>query len=95
MASMTAHAWSKVRNRLQEMIQEDSSIANPGSQEAQTIAFEDPVIQKFIRPLIARQGEEYAFDTFCNYFNNTITAFIEMGIIAEDELVPANSGMAG
>ena len=95
MASMTAHAWSKVRNRLQEMIQEDSSIANPGSLEAQTIAFEDPVIQKFIRPLIARQGEEYAFDTFCNYFNNTINAFIEMGIIAEDELVPANSGMAG
>lgn len=95
MASMTAHAWSKVRNRLQEMIQEDNSIANPGSQEAQTVAFEDPVIQKFIRPLIARQGEEYAFETFCNYFNNTITAFIEMGIIAEDELVPANSGMAG
>lgn len=95
MASMTAHAWSKVRNRLQEMIQEDSSIATPNSQEAQIKAFEDPVIQKFIRPLIARQGEEYAFDTFCNYFNNTITAFIEMGIIAEDELVPANSGMAG
>ena len=92
---MTAHAWSKVRNRLQEMIQEDSSIATPNSQEAQIKAFEDPVIQKFIRPLIARQGEEYAFDTFCNYFNNTITAFIEMGIIAEDELVPANSGMAG
>lgn len=95
MASMTAHAWSKVRNRLQEMIQEDSSIATPNSQEAQIKAFEDPVIQKFIRPLIARQGEEYAFDTFCNYFNNTITAFIEMGIVAEDELVPANSGMAG
>ena len=92
---MTAHAWSKVRNRLQEMIQEDSSIATPNSQEAQIKAFEDPVIQKFIRPLIARQGEEYAFDTFCNYFNNTITAFIEMGIVAEDELVPANSGMAG
>lgn len=95
MASMTAHAWSKVRNRLQEMIQEDGSMASPNSQEAQIKAFEDPVIQKFIRPLIARQGEEYAFDTFCNYFNNTITTFIEMGIVAEDELIPANSGMAG
>lgn len=95
MASMTAHAWSKVRNRLQEMIQDDSSIASPGSQEAQVTAFEDPVIQKFIRPLIARQGEEYAFDTFCNYFDNIINSFIETGIIAEDELIPANSGMAG
>lgn len=92
---MTAHAWSKVRGRLQEMIEEDSSIASPGSQEAQVTAFEDPTIQKFLRPLISRQGEENAFETFCNYFDNTINAFIEMGIIAEDELVPMNSGMAG
>jgi hypothetical protein len=95
MASMTAHAWSKVRGRLQEMIEEDKGIASPGSQEAQVTAFEDPTIQKFLRPLISRQGEENAFETFCNYFDNTINAFIEMGIIAEDELVPMNSGMAG
>lgn len=92
---MTAHAWSKVRGRLQEMIEDDNSIASPGSQEAQVTAFEDPTIQKFLRPLISRQGEENAFETFCNYFDNTINAFIEMGIIAEDELVPMNSGMAG
>ena len=66
MASMTAHAWSKVRLRLQQMIQDDNSIASPGNQEAQVMAFEDPTIQKFIRPLISRQGEDYAFETFCN-----------------------------
>lgn len=95
MAAMTAQRWSKVRLRLQEMVNEDPSIATPRSQEAQIRAFEDPTIQKWIMPLISRQGEEQAFETFCNYFNNTISAFIEMGIIAEDELVPANSGMAG
>ena len=95
MASMTAHAWSKVRLRLQQMIQDDNSIASPGNQEAQVIAFEDPTIQKFIRPLISRQGEDYAFETFCNYFDNTINSFIQMGIVAEDELMPMNSGMAG
>lgn len=95
MASMTAHAWSKVRNRIQQMIEEDSTIATPGSQEIQIAVFEDPVVQKFIRPLIARQGEEYAFETFCEYFDNTIRQFIEMGVVAEDELMPMNSGMAG
>jgi hypothetical protein len=95
MAAMTAQRWSKVRLRLQEMITEDPSIASPQSQEAQVAAFEDPTIQKWIMPLISKQGEEHAFDTFCNYFNNTINAFIEMGIVAEDELIPANSGMAG
>jgi hypothetical protein len=95
MASMTAHAWSKVRLRLQQMIEEDISMASPGDQEAQIKAFEDPVIQKFIRPLISRQGEDYAFESFCNYFDNTINAFIEMGIVPEDELMPMNSGMAG
>lgn len=95
MASMTAHAWSKVRLRLQQMIQDDNSIASPGNQEAQVTAFEDPTIQKFIRPLISRQGEDYAFETFCNYFDNTINSFIQMGIVPEDELMPMNSGMAG
>lgn len=95
MASMTAHAWSKVRLRLQQMIQDDNSIASPGNQEAQVMAFEDPTIQKFIRPLISRQGEDYAFETFCNYFDNTINSFIQMGIVPEDELMPMNSGMAG
>lgn len=92
---MTAHAWSKVRQRLQQMIEEDKSIASPGDQNAQILVYEDPTVQKFLRPLISRQGEDMAFETFCNYFNNTINAFIEMGIVAEDELVPANSGMAG
>lgn len=95
MASMTTHAWSKVRLRLQQMIQDDISIASPGNQEAQVIAFEDPTIQKFIRPLISRQGEDYAFETFCNYFDNAINSFIQMGIVPEDELMPMNSGMAG
>lgn len=95
MAAMTAHAWSKVRQRLQQMIEEDKSIASPGDQNAQITVYEDPTIQKFLRPLISKQGEDIAFETFCNYFNNTVNAFIEMGIIAEDELVPANSGMAG
>lgn len=92
---MTAQRWSKVRLRLQEMVNENPAIAAPRSQEAQITAFEDPTVQKWIMPLISRQGEEQAFDTFCNYFDNTISAFIEMGIVAEDELVPANSGMAG
>ena len=92
---MTAQRWSKVRLRLQEMINENPTIAVPRNQEAQITAFEDPTVQKWIMPLISRQGEEQAFDTFCNYFDNTISAFIEMGIVAEDELVPANSGMAG
>lgn len=95
MAAMTAQRWSKVRLRLQEMVYEDSSLAKPHNQEAQITAFEDPTIQKWIMPLISRQGEEQAFDTFCNYFNNTIKTFIETGVIAEDELVPANSGFAG
>lgn len=95
MAAMTAHAWSKVRQRLQEMIEEDKSIASPNNQEVQIKVFEDPTVQKFLRPLISKQGEDMAFDVFCNYFNNTINAFIEMGIVAEDELIPANSGMAG
>lgn len=95
MAAMTAQRWSKVRLRLQEMINENPTIAVPRNQEAQITAFEDPTVQKWIMPLISRQGEEQAFDTFCNYFDNTISAFIEMGIVAEDELVPANSGMAG
>ena len=92
---MTAHSWSKVRLRLQEMINENPALASPGNQEAQIAAFEDPTIQKWIRPLISRQGEEYAFDTFANWFDNMINAFIETGIVAEDELMPANSGMAG
>lgn len=92
---MTAQRWSKVRLRLQEMINENPTIAVPRNQEAQITAFEDPTVQKWIMPLISRQGEEQAFDTFCNYFDNTISAFIEMGIVAEDELIPANSGMAG
>ncbi|MBQ7820520.1 MAG: hypothetical protein IJ341_12600 [Bacteroidales bacterium] len=95
MAAMTGHAWSKVRQRLQQMIQEDSSLASPGDQNAQITVFEDPTVQKFIRPLISKQGEDMAFEVFCNYFNNTVNSFIEMGIVAEDELVPANSGMAG
>lgn len=95
MASMTAHAWSKVRLRLQEMISEDSSLADPGNQEAQIKVFEDPTVQKWVRPMISRQGEDYAFETFANWFNNTVNAFIEMGIVAEDELMPMNSGMAG
>lgn len=95
MASMTAHAWSKVRLRLQEMIEEDPSLAAPGDQDAQIRAFEDPTIQKWVRPMISRQGEDYAFETFANWFNNTVNIFIQMGIIAEDELVPMNSGMAG
>ena len=92
---MTAQRWSKVRLRLQEMINENPTIAAPRNQEAQITAFEDPTVQKWIMPLISRQGEEQAFDTFCNYFDNTISAFLEMGIVAEDELIPANSGMAG
>lgn len=95
MAAMTAHAWSKVRNRLQQMIEEDNSLASPGNQDAQITAYEDPTIQKFLRPLISKQGEDMAFETFCNYFNNTIRIFLETGIIAEDELMPVNSGMAG
>lgn len=93
MASMTAHAWSKVRNRLQDMVNEDPELASPGNQDCQIKVFEDPVIQKFIRPLIARQGEDYAFETFCNYFDNTVKVFIETGIIAEDELMPVNLGI--
>ena len=92
---MTVHAWSKVRQRLQQMIEEDKSIASPGDQNAQIAVYEDPIIQKFLRPLISKQGEDLAFEVFCDYFNNTINSFIEMGIVAEDELVPANSGMAG
>ena len=95
MASMTAHSWSKVRLRLQEMINEDPSLAAPGNQEAQIRAFEDPTVQKWVRPLISRQGEDYAFDTFANWFDNMVNAFIETGIVAEDELMPANSGLAG
>lgn len=95
MAAMTAHAWSKVRQRLQQMIEEDKSLANPNDQEAQITVYEDPTVQKFLRPLISKQGEDMAFEVFCNYFNNTVNAFIETGIIAEDELMPANSGMAG
>lgn len=95
MAAMTAQRWSKIRLRLQEIIYEDPSLASPHNQQAQVEVFEDPTIQKWIMPLISKQGEEQAFDTFCNYFNNTINAFIETGIVAEDELIPANSGMAG
>jgi hypothetical protein len=95
MSAMSAHRWSKVRLRLQEMINEDPSLARPNNQDAQIEAFEDPTIQKWIMPLISRLGEEYAFDTFANYFNNTVIAFIETGIFSEDELMPANSGMAG
>ena len=92
---MTAHAWSKIRQRLQQMIEEDKNIASVNNQEAQITVYEDPIVQKFLRPLISRQGEDMAFETFCNYFNNTVNAFIETGIVAEDELFPANSGMAG
>ena len=87
MASMTEHAWSKVRQRLLEMIKEDSSLANIGMQEAQIAVFEDATVQKFMRPLISRNGEDFAFETFSGWFNNSIDAFIETGFISEDELM--------
>lgn len=95
MASMTTHAWGRVRQRLQQMINEDKRLASPGDQSAQLYVFEDPTVQKFIRPMISRQGENYAFETFANWFDTTVNDFIETGIIAEDELVPMNSGFAG
>lgn len=95
MAIMTEHAWSRVRRRLLEMIHEDKSMASPGNQKAQIKAFEDPTIQKWLRPFMSKRGEDEAFDAFCNYFDNIIRVFIEAGLIYEDELVPANPGMAG
>jgi hypothetical protein len=95
MASMNTHAWSRVRSRLQEMISENASLAAPGDQDAQIKVFGDPVIQKWVRPMISRQGMDYAFETFANWFDDTVESFIKTGIIAEDELMPMNSGMAG
>lgn len=94
MASMNEHAWSKVRQRLLELVKEDISIADPGNQKVQIAVFEDPVVQKFVQPLISRNGEDFAFEIFAQWFDNTINAFIETGIISEDELMPMNSGMA-
>jgi hypothetical protein len=95
MAAVNAHQWSLIRKRVLELVQENPSLADPQSQEAAQMAFEDPAIQKHLQRLINAQGPEQAFDVFAHKFSSLITDFIDSGIIAEDELVPANSGMAG
>lgn len=95
MAAVNAHQWSLIRKRVLEIAQENPSLADPQSQEAAQVAFEDPTIQKHLQRLINAQGPEMAFEVFANKFSSLITDFIDSGIIAEDELVPANSGMAG
>jgi hypothetical protein len=95
MAAVNAHQWSLIRKRVLELTQENPDLTLSNSQEAAQNAFEDPVVQKHLQRLINAQGPEMAFEVFEHKFNILIKDFIESGIIAEDELVPANSGMAG
>ena len=95
MAAVNAHQWSLIRKRVLELAQENPALVDSQSMEAAEMAYEDPTIQKHLQRLINAQGPELAFEVFAHKFSSLITDFIESGIIAEDELVPANSGMAG
>lgn len=95
MAAVNAHQWSLIRKRVLELVQANPELADSASQEAAQITFEDPTIQKHLQRLINAQGPEMAFEVYEHKFTTLINDFIESGIIAEDELVPANSGMAG
>lgn len=95
MAAVNAHQWSLIRKRVLELVQNNPDLIDANSQEAAQVTFEDPTIQKHLQRLINAQGPEMAFEIYEHKFSTLINDFIDSGIIPEDELVPANSGMAG
>ena len=77
--------WDKVRKTIYDLTNENINYA---SFDADVIAeaFEEPRIQKWLQPYISRKGLEWTFESFSEFYNNTINDFIETGIIPADNL---------
>lgn len=105
MAMMTHHKWSKVRNRIIEILKDDGNMYQQlkrGRNLNRIIdtILEDPTIQKWIKPFLDVRSSEDVYNDLGNYLKNLINVLDETGILIdadfeEDELTAPNSGFAG
>lgn len=77
--------WDMVRKTIYDLTNENINYANL-SEEVIAEAFEDPRMQKWLQPYISRKGLDWTFESFTNFYNNTINDFVETGIIPADLL---------
>lgn len=85
--------WNKIRSCIHELVVSDNYFANI-NEEVINEAFNSPCMQRWIQPYIIKRGLEWTYEAFSSFYEETINGFINSGIIAEDELMPMNSGMA-